>query len=367
MIRSGLLALFALGWTGLATAADVLVHQQDQVLWLRLKIEINCQTLEALEADLARERELVRKQTGRDVLASVLPEGQLLRLETSSTSSQPQRLTRALFAALDRDGDGRLTPEEIRTADTRLLRKFDADEDDCLTALEIVPDLLNSSALEPRNPSTLRLELLPAGQKPPNEKPIAEITVRLGQAALWHGMHKNMRIDVAEFLPLPEETIIPRALRAPGREAERKLVERALASRVTLVWSDQPRGWFERLDSDSDGQLSVPELRQAWDRLADVEARKRGYLTLHDGPECTLTVVAGWSVSPTTPLRRIERVRSGPGWFRAMDRNADGVVSVREFLGAREEFNQFDCDADGLITPAEAEAGERKQQRQGAR
>ena len=39
-----------------------------------------------------------------------------------------------------------------------------------------------------------------------------------------------------------------------------------------------------------------------------------------------------------------------------MDRNRDGDVSRREFLGPREQFDRLDRDKDGLIDPDEASA-----------
>jgi hypothetical protein len=45
----------------------------------------------------------------------------------------------------------------------------------------------------------------------------------------------------------------------------------------------------------------------------------------------------------------------GPVWFRKMDRNGDGDVSRREFLGTPEEFDKIDTDHDGLISVEEAE------------
>jgi hypothetical protein len=39
-----------------------------------------------------------------------------------------------------------------------------------------------------------------------------------------------------------------------------------------------------------------------------------------------------------------------------MDRNRDGDVSRREFLGPREAFDRLDRDRDGLIDPEEAAA-----------
>jgi hypothetical protein len=46
----------------------------------------------------------------------------------------------------------------------------------------------------------------------------------------------------------------------------------------------------------------------------------------------------------------------GPDWFQKMDRNHDGDVSRREFLGPRDQFNRLDRDKDGLIDPDEARA-----------
>ena len=40
-----------------------------------------------------------------------------------------------------------------------------------------------------------------------------------------------------------------------------------------------------------------------------------------------------------------------------MDRNDDGDVLCREFLGPRDQFDRLDRDNDGLIDPEEAKAG----------
>src|SRR5262249_28497923 len=65
-------------------------------------------------------------------------------------------------------------------------------------------------------------------------------------------------------------------------------------------------------------------------------------------------------VMPNGPQRvstpRAAASGTGPDWFRRMDRNRDGDVSRREFLGPREQFDRIDRDRDGLIDPDEAAA-----------
>jgi hypothetical protein len=42
-----------------------------------------------------------------------------------------------------------------------------------------------------------------------------------------------------------------------------------------------------------------------------------------------------------------------------MDKNGDGDVSPREFLGTPEDFRRIDTNGDGLIDPEEAEAADK--------
>jgi hypothetical protein len=43
-----------------------------------------------------------------------------------------------------------------------------------------------------------------------------------------------------------------------------------------------------------------------------------------------------------------------PDWFRNMDRDCDGRLSRKEFVGTDEQFKQIDTDGDQFISVAEA-------------
>ena len=55
------------------------------------------------------------------------------------------------------------------------------------------------------------------------------------------------------------------------------------------------------------------------------------------------------------PAARPNRSESVPRWFNAMDRNADGGISWREFLGTKAQFEELDRDSDGFVDAMEVE------------
>jgi Ca2+-binding EF-hand superfamily protein len=139
---------------------------------------------------------------------------------------------------------------------------------------------------------------------------------------------------------------------------------------VTLSLADHGRALFQLLDVNRDGRLSQRELLNAWSRMESLDKDKKGFIAPTDlarqfqigarrGPANNgnfegLVFLADGTVNPGRPVRAPKLPEGTPEWFRKMDRNGDGDVSLAEFLGSREEFDRIDTDRDGLISAEEA-------------
>jgi len=143
---------------------------------------------------------------------------------------------------------------------------------------------------------------------------------------------------------------------------------------VNLSVGDQGRSVFRIIDGDGSGSLSMRELRTAWDRLKPF-AKNGKEVVLADLPRLievntsegmffqarfgavAIPAMAGPGKAPTKV--------AAPAWFSKMDRNGDGDISPREWLGTDEEFREIDADGDGLISADEARNFEERRRREG--
>jgi Ca2+-binding EF-hand superfamily protein len=141
------------------------------------------------------------------------------------------------------------------------------------------------------------------------------------------------------------------------------LMSAGATANTYLKITDQGRGLFELLDANADGRLSVRELRNSWSRVAAWDRNGDGMLEENEVPRMFQVAVdqgqmgypfqVAFFAGPNRAVRR-QPGPKGPLWFRKMDRNNDGDVSFREWLGTEEEFRRIDTDGDGLISAEEA-------------
>ena len=140
--------------------------------------------------------------------------------------------------------------------------------------------------------------------------------------------------------------------------------------RLTLTAANEGRSVFGLLDLDSNRQLGAREVQDTFTRVSGCDRDRDGRITPEEVPHhihLTLTQgnlapllanpaanLAGASSAAMVPSST--RPTAGPPWFRKMDRNHDGDVSRREFLGTHAQFDRLDRDRDGLLAPSEAEA-----------
>ena len=136
----------------------------------------------------------------------------------------------------------------------------------------------------------------------------------------------------------------------------------ATICQVTLF--DSGNGYFQMLDRNGDGRISIRELRTAEDNLLSQAVGDSAELNPSQMPRYfRIELQRGGSTLFGPGSRpRVEvpqptmRTNHGPTWFQRMDRNGDSDLVWDEFLGPRDVFDRLDRDKDGLIDPAEANA-----------
>ena len=321
-------------------------------------------------------------------------------------------LVRSMLAMYDRNQDGKLSRVEIGLPPARFAA-LDANRDGFLDAKELQayldgePDLvlrLQVTAPRPDKPAIQRVAVadekaLPASLRKGIHQPspdalslalgdsrmslqvIATEQYDLGKACLEQfdqAVGKKASLTRAELVPTVSPIIFFFA--QADRDGDGKLTRAELTGwldlidggrdvTLTLMMLDLGRGIFSVLDADGDGRLTLREMKDAWASLKPLAKDGKAVAQADLPRSLRLTVELGnnpmFGGSPRVgppPLPRRAAAKP-PQWFRKMDKNNDGDVSRREWLGTDEEFAAIDVDGDGLISVAEALAFEAKKKK----
>lgn len=284
-------------------------------------------------------------------------------------------LTPAAFNRYDGDGDGQLDFDE--------LRQFLSHPESTIT---VTVDLKNSSALVAHTASAELEEKL-------KTSPDGSANINLGNTQLSIVKSISSSLDSAEQFLKPQFTAADADANGylEKSEADRaflygatfenldadkngklfldeivayfQLRYDAARSRVVLTIAEQGRTLFEILDTDRDRRLSFRELKAAADKLAlwdkdgdellsDSEIPLQYRLVVAQGqlPALGGNLILNANNQNGNPSERT----MGPIWFRKMDKNRDGEVSQREFLGETTLFDRLDRNQDRFIDLTEA-------------
>ncbi|MCA9150715.1 MAG: hypothetical protein KDA92_15490, partial [Planctomycetales bacterium] len=149
----------------------------------------------------------------------------------------------------------------------------------------------------------------------------------------------DMRVTVAEF----------------GTAMQRR--QRVTRELLTLqVGADRAPFW-SLLDQDHDDQLSEREMQQAEQRLREYRGTGQTLARAALPQTLRLEFTRGTANEPTgrlvppvgIQLSVSDKRVSAPAWFTQLDRNGDGEVSWREFLGPKSQFDKLDQNGDGFL------------------
>ncbi len=304
-----------------------------------------------------------------------------------------------LVRRYDRNRDGKLSPVEAGLSDERF-RALDTDADGKLSAEEVAalprqtPDVEAALELEPTAGSVPRVQVS-AGPNAQASRPdfasfnfsdtVLELAVRSFDpvgAAVADAREQFNRLDADQNGYLDRDELKQNVRFQRGLfelidtdgddkifwpEMERYVHSRAevAATRCDIVLHDLGYGFFEALDLNHDGRLGLREVRVADGTLRGMRKPDQAVLKANDPPRrLHLEVIrgsfqlfgTGGTGESTVPRVAVQpRSAVGPIWFQRMDRNLDGDLTWKEFLGPRHVFEELDADHDGLIDPKEAE------------
>lgn len=366
---------------------------------------------DSLPARLRRYAATAQRSLGRDELRWLLAnwaEGPPLLL--LHENFERLRADQAPLArTLDQDEDGLISSAEIARAGETLL-KYDRNQDDVLS----LDELQAAAARTPQKRPTRAAEPAPL-------IPLADLTNRQVFASLAaryaaDGDHSapaalarfdannDGRVEEAELARLQtldpdlqidvafdsadasrsrlDAAVLDRSLGSTPATIRGASVTLSLAGALLEFSAIQPAGaaradqisigavrdgypLLPEIDFNEDGRLTLREMRQAAKRLPAFDRDGDGAVSADELPP-TLRVAIGLGATIHRQLATVRSVHPAsstpgarpPAWFARMDRNQDGDLSRREFLGRQQQFETLDADGDQLIDIDEAAAGE---------
>ncbi len=127
-----------------------------------------------------------------------------------------------------------------------------------------------------------------------------------------------------------------------------------LESTLVMSASRAGRNLFEIADQDNNGRLAFTELRQLREQINSWDSNGDQLVDQSELPS-NYQLAIGPPLSAGASSNAIQSASGKrPLWHERMDRNQDGVVTLREFAGPVDRFRALDTDKDRRLTAIEA-------------
>jgi Ca2+-binding EF-hand superfamily protein len=132
-------------------------------------------------------------------------------------------------------------------------------------------------------------------------------------------------------------------------------------NRVTLTIGTAATDPFAQFDANGDGRLTHGEWFRAMAAVKQWDANHDGEITPDELPRRLVGTFHLGTIRPVPNAPAMNEAKTpavapegSPAWFQKMDRNRDGEVSLREFLGPLTIFRRLDANHDGYLDAHEA-------------
>jgi|HubBroStandDraft_5_1064220.scaffolds.fasta_scaffold23622_1 Ca2+-binding EF-hand superfamily protein len=294
-------------------------------------------------------------------------------------------------ARFDKNADGLLDEHEIEAwlADPRPQAELAVDlvmtslKESQVRPLKVLPMATAAGlAIETPSPGRVLLRVGPAPldlQAADAPRRAAARTSRYRSMFKRADQNKNNYLETSE-IPFLGQGLDSRDFEAMDRDhngmvfedewiAYLRLRDALAEGRLSLTISVESVDPLTQFDANRDGRLNRAEFAAALAAVAAWDRNHDGFVTPDEIPR---TLLGTFHIGPTRSVSlrgpRYSRMKASskpqpasdaPVWFQRMDRNQDGEVSLREFLGPISVFRRLDTNGDGRLDVHEAQAAQK--------
>jgi Ca2+-binding EF-hand superfamily protein len=249
---------------------------------------------------------------------------------------------RYMMRQLDKNGDGKLTKDELPERLSGMLTRLDADGDGSLTPKELSAMALGQrevtqtlelfQRLDANNDGKLELNEVPENRRGDFERLLERFDSDGDKMLTREDFLAATRLAAGQRPDAPGRPQTPGLPQTPGRPQDPASPESAARPPFASPL-------FGALDTDRDGQLSAEEIAAAPESLAKLDRDNDGTLSARE-----LMPPGGAGAAGMPELMRIFAM------FRNADKDGDQKISREETpLPWREHFDRLDADGNGSL------------------